>query len=121
LLPTARAFALFALVAHQGERALGTSLSGSSANIRAYALTQNGGTALVLFNLNPSAPIRMTVAVTGINAASAVTLDTYDKAIYDKSRTNVWAAAQETRFGAKALPFALNLAPWSMNVLRLAK
>ncbi len=121
LLPTARAFALFALVAHQGERALGTSLSGSSANVRAYALTQNGGTALVLFNLNPSAPIRMTVAVTGINAASAVTLDTYDKAIYDKSQTNVWAAAQETKLGAKALPFALNLAPWSMNVLRLAK
>jgi hypothetical protein len=120
LLPTTRAFELFALVAHSGERALGVSLGGKSSDLRAYALTQNGGTALVLFNVNETTVLPVSIAVTGVSNASAVTVNTYDKAIYDKSQNNVWAAPSQKKLGAETLPFTLKLAPWSMNVVRLA-
>ncbi len=120
LLPTSRAFELFALVAHAGEHALPATLGGNSSDLRAYALTQGGGTALVLFNVNETTTLPVSIAVTGVANSSAVTVNTYDKTIYDKSQNNVWAAPSQKKLGARALPFTLKLAPWSMNVVRLA-
>ena len=120
LLPTARAFELFSLVAKAGEHALGVTLGGASSNVRAYALTQGKGTSLVLFNVNETATVPVTVAVTGVSASSAVTVHTYDKAIYDKSQNNVWAGPTTAKLGAQSLPFSLTLQPWSMNVVEVA-
>lgn len=122
LLPTARAFQLFSLVAHDGNHALGVTLGGASSDLRAYALTQTGGgTALVLFNVNETASLPVTITVNGVASSSSVILNVYDKKIYDASKNNVWTAPWEDKLGARSLPLKLTLAPWSMNVVRLAK
>jgi hypothetical protein len=120
MLPTARAFQLFALVAKTGQHALGVTLGGGSTNLRAYALTQPSGTALMLFNVSQTAALPVSVTVAGHSTSSGVTVDTYDKAIYDRSKNNVWAGPKETKTGAQSLPFTMTLQPWSMNVVRVA-
>jgi hypothetical protein len=120
LLPTARAFELFHLVAHGGEHALGVTVGGDTQDVRAYALTQKGGTAMILFNTNETTAEPVSVAVTGVSRSSGVTLNTYDKAIYDKSKNAVWAGPKEEKLGAQSLPLALTLPAWSMTVVRLA-
>ena len=45
----------------------------------------SGGTALVLFNLNENANAPVTITLSGLSSASGVTVETYDKAIYDLS------------------------------------
>ena len=52
LLPTARAYQLFSNVAVKGESVLTATVAGDTTDVRAYAATNNGGTALVVFNLN---------------------------------------------------------------------
>jgi hypothetical protein len=121
LLPTARAFQLFSKVARTGQHALGVTLGGSSGNVRAYALTQTTGYALLLFNVSETAAVPVSLAVTGASSANAVTVETYDKAIYDKSQKNVWAGPSTTKLGAQALPLMVTLQPWSMNVVTVSK
>jgi hypothetical protein len=126
--PTARAFQLFSNVAVNGEFALTATVAGDKTNVRAYAATNNGGTALVLFNLNENASEPVVVTLSGLNAATTVTVITYDKAIYDLSGsptgvfpdpagTSTWAGPTTTNLGAQSLPLTLSLAPWSMNVV----
>jgi len=117
LLPTARAFQLFSKVAVTGESVLNASVSGDTTDVRAYAATNNGGTALVLFNLNENTAEPITVTLSGQSSASSVTVETYSKAIYDQSKTNVWAVPTTANLGALSLPLSLNLDPWSMNVV----
>jgi hypothetical protein len=118
-LPTARAFQLFALVARDGEHGLGVTLDGSAALLRAYALTHGAGTALVLFNLDAEAALDVRIAVGGMRTASAVNVETYDKAIYDQSRNDIWQGPTAAALGEQALPLILTLPPWSMTVVRL--
>jgi hypothetical protein len=94
-------------------------VSGDTNDVRAYALTQDGGTALILFNLNETTAIPVSVAVAGSTESSAISVFTYDRAIYDKSRTNVWAGLKTAKLGARSLPVTLSLTPWSMNVVRI--
>jgi hypothetical protein len=119
LLPTTRAFQLFALVAKAGQHALTATVGGSSTDLRAYALTQKGGTALVLFNVNETATLPVAITLTGVSSASSVIVNTYDKSIYDKSQNNVWAPPKQKKLGAQTLPLTLTLQPWSMNVVRI--
>jgi hypothetical protein len=117
LLPTARAYQLFSKVAVDGENVLAATVTGDTTDVRAYAATNHGGTALVLFNLNETASESVAVALSGQQASSGVTVETYSKAIYDQSKTNVWAPPATVDLGAQSLPLALTLAPWSMNVV----
>jgi hypothetical protein len=119
LLPTARAFQLFSKVAIDGEHALTASVSGDTTDVRIYAATNNGGTALVVFNLNETVSEPVEIALSGQGSASSVTVETYSKAIYDLSQNNVWAAPTTTDLGSQSLPLALTLDPWSMNVIIL--
>src|SRR3984885_10599606 len=118
--PTARAFQLFSSVAVNGENVLTPATTGDTTNVVAYAATHSGGTALVLFNRNENASAPVTITLSGISSASSVTVETYDKAIYDMSNpatTNTWAPPVTTNLGAQTLPLTLQLAPWSMNVV----
>jgi hypothetical protein len=119
LLPTARAYQLFSSVAKDGEHALPANVSGDTTNIRAYAATNSGGTVVVLFNLNGNNSETVTVAPSSQSYSSAVTVQTYSKAIYDQSKNNVWAAPTTSSLGAQNLPLTLTVAPWSMNVVTL--
>jgi hypothetical protein len=117
LLPTARAFQLFSSVALNGENVLSTSVDGDTTDVRAYAATNNGGSPLVLFNLNETTSEPVVVVLSGQSTASLVTVQTYSKAIYDLSQNNVWAPPTSSSLGAQNFPLTLTLAPWSMNVV----
>jgi hypothetical protein len=116
--PTARAFQLFSNVAVTGESVLSATVSGIP-DVRAYAATHSGGTAIVLFNLNQTTSEPATITLSNQVASAGVTLITYDKAIYDQTNatTPVWAPPTTTDMGAQNLPFTLMLTPWSMNVV----
>ncbi|MGC2637219.1 MAG: hypothetical protein WA294_08560 [Acidobacteriaceae bacterium] len=128
--PTARAFQLFSNVAVDGENALTATVSnGDTTDIRAYAATHGGGTALVLFNLNETAnePVQITLSTSTSTADLKVI--TYDKAMYDQTENNSATAGwlgtagapipSTTDLGAQSLPYTLTLTPWSMNVVLL--
>jgi hypothetical protein len=126
--PTARAFQLFSQVAVNGESVLSANVTGDTTDVRAYAATSNGGTALVLFNLNETTSQPVTVTLSGQTSASSVNVTTYDKALYDlsgsptgtppdSSGTSTWAAPTTTSLGTQTLPMTLTLTPWSMNVV----
>ena len=118
--PSARAFQLFSNVAVNGESVLTATTTGDTTNVRAYAATHSGGTALVLFNLNENTNAPVTISLSGLSSASTVTVETYDKAIYDMSNpatTNTWNPPVMSNLGAQTLPLTLSLAPWSMNVV----
>jgi hypothetical protein len=119
LLPTSRAFQLWALVAKPGQHALNVTLGGTSTDLRAYALTQSTGTALVLFNTNETATLPVTITLTGVTSAKSILVNTYDKSIYDQSENNIWAAPTQQKLATKTLPVTLTLQPWSMNVVRI--
>jgi hypothetical protein len=117
--PTARAFQLFSNVAVTGESALTATVAGDTSDVRAYAATHSGGTALVLFNLNETTSEPVTVTLSGQTSSTGVTVITYDKALYDQTdaTTPVWADPTTSTLGAQSLPLTLTLTPWSMNVV----
>lgn len=117
LSPTAQAFNLFQYVAVNGEHVLTPSVAGDTTDVRAYAATHSGGTALVLFNLNETSSEPVVVSVSGESNSAGVTEYTYSKAIYDLTQGDVWNGATTTNLGAQTLPLSLTLAPWSMNVV----
>ena len=108
---------LFSHVAIDGENALTAAVAGDTADLRAYAATNSGGAALVLFNLNETTSQPVVIDLSAQSSASSVTVETYSKAIYDQSKNNVWAPPTTTSLGAQNLPLALTLDPWSMNVV----
>jgi len=126
--PTARAFQLFSNVAITGQNVLTANVTGDTTDVRAYAATNPGGTALVLFNLNETTSEQVAVTLSGKSSSSSVNVTTYDKAIYDlsgspsgtppdPSGTSTWAPPATTSMGAQTLPLTLTLSPWSMNVV----
>ena len=117
--PTAQAFNLFQNVAVTGEKVLTPAVTGDTTDVRAYAATHSGGTALVLFNLNETASQVVQVELSAQTESTGVTVITYSKAIYDKTKTGVWDPPTTTTLGAQKLPLLLTLAPWSMNVVLL--
>ena len=128
--PTAQAFSLFQNVAVTGEHVLTPTVVGDSTDVRAYAATNGSGTALVLFNLNETASEQVVVTLSAQSTASTVTVETYDKTLYDLSGsptgffpdpvgTNTWAAPTPATLGAQTLPLTLTLTPWSMNVVMI--
>lgn len=126
LSPTARAFELFSQVAVNGEFVLTSTVSGDTTDVRAYAATNSGGTALVVFNLNETVSEPITITLTGKTSATSITQTTYDKSLYDESGlsgnsanplgTDTWAPPTTTTLGAQSLPLSITLTPWSMNV-----
>jgi hypothetical protein len=115
-------------VAISGESVLTATVSGDTADVRAYAATNPDGTALVLFNLNETTPQSVSVTLSGKTSSSNVIVTTYDKAIYDlsgsptgtpadSSGTGTWASPATNSLGAQNLPLTLTLTPWSMNVV----
>ena len=115
--PTARAFQLFSNVAVNGEHTLTASVTRDTTDVRAYAATHSGGTALVLFNVNETASQTVEVTITGKNSSTDVKEYSYDKSIYDFTQMDTWSDPTTNDLGAPALPLTLTLTPWSMNVV----
>ncbi len=129
--PTARAFQLFSQMGVNNQKVLTATVVGDPTDVRAYAATQpNGGTAVFLFNDNENLAQPVTIALSSKTSSSAVTVTTYDKAIYDLSGsptgtppdpagTGTWAPPNTTSMGTQSLPLTLTLTPWSMNLVIL--
>ncbi|HUB51604.1 MAG TPA: hypothetical protein VL986_05635 [Terracidiphilus sp.] len=133
--PTAEAFNLFQNVAVSGEHVLTPTVNGDTTDVRAYAATHSGGTALVLFNVNETTSETVTLTVNGESNSNDVKVITYDKEIYDYTDTTCqtdptctydsthnyatvdWAPPTTTDMGSQSIPLTLTLAPWSMNVV----
>ena len=115
--PTAVAFQLFSNVAVNGEHVLTPTVAGDTNDVRAYAATHSGGTALVLFNVNETTAQTVQLTVTGKSSSTDVKEYTYDKSIYDLTQTDVWNGPTTTDLGAQSFPVTLTLTPWSMNVV----
>ncbi|UWZ81650.1 hypothetical protein [Occallatibacter riparius] len=115
--PTARAFQLFSNVAVNGESVLTPTVAGDITNVRAYAATHSGGTALVLFNLNGTASEDVKITLSAQSSSSDVQVITYSKAIYDTSKNGKWDPPVTKDMGPQSLPVKLTLDPWSMNVV----
>jgi len=133
--PTAVAFQMFSNVAVTGEHVLTPSVAGDITDVRAYAATHSGGTALVLFNLNETTAEAVTVSLSNETNSAGVTEYTYDKEMYDYTNTSCqsdptctfdqnhtytnvdWVGPTTTSLGAQTLPLTVTLQPWSMNVL----
>jgi len=120
LLPTAQAFKLASLVALDGERMIAVTQSGPRASdLRAYAMTNRGGVALMLFNLSGSKSLPVSIGAEGVPHSSSVTLSYYDRAAYDSSQSNVWTPITTNSLGPKSLPFPITLTPWSMTIVQI--
>ncbi len=104
-------------MAINGEHALTPTVTGDTTDVVAYAATNSGGEALVLFNRNENNSETVQINVSGKTTSTSVTETTYDKAIYDLSQSDDWAPPTTTSLGAQSLPLTLTLAPWSMNVV----
>ncbi|MGA3136916.1 MAG: Ig-like domain repeat protein [Terracidiphilus sp.] len=128
--PTARAFELFSNVAVTGENVLSASVAGDTTDVVAYAATNSGGTAVVVFNRNETTSEPVVITIPQPASATTVTVETYDKAIYDLSGsptgtppdpdgTSTWAPPTTTNISSPALPLTLTLTPWSMNVVMI--
>jgi hypothetical protein len=115
--PTARAFQLFSNVAVNGESVLTPTVAGDTTDVRAYAATHSGGTAVVLFNLNQTGTEAVEVTLSAQSSSSDVQVITYSKAVYDDSKNNKWDPPTTTDMGSQSLPLKLTLDPWSMNVV----
>ena len=132
--PTAIAFDLFSNVAVNGEYVLTPAVTGDTTDVRAYAATHSGGTALIVFNLNETTAQTVELTVTGENNSAGVTEYTYDKEMYDYTNTSCdtaptctvdpnhtysnvdWVGPTTTSLGQQTLPMTVTLQPWSMNV-----
>jgi hypothetical protein len=116
LLATARAYQVLTHFAHPGEAALGTSVS-SLPGICAYATTDAGGFAVMLFNLNETKSENVPVSIDGHGSGAGGTITTYDKATYNRTKNNVWAGVKTAKLRAWSGSFTIPMSPWSMAVV----
>ncbi|MGC2618846.1 MAG: hypothetical protein WA414_07360, partial [Acidobacteriaceae bacterium] len=72
--PTARAFQLFSHIAVKGETALTAAVTGDTTDVRAYAATNSGGTALFLFNTNETTTEPVQITLSGQASTAGVTV-----------------------------------------------
>ena len=121
LFPSGDAFSMMSRFAQAGQSMLGVAVNPSFPDVRAYAATlRSGGYAVMLFNLNETTSATLSVGVANANLTSytASTL-TYDKALYDESRSNLWPGPVSARLGSVGAAAQVTLPPWSMVLLEL--
>jgi hypothetical protein len=118
--PSGNAFAMAQQFAQPGNSILDVAVDASLPDVRAYAATQGGGYALMLFNLNQTATTTATVGVKNAStAAFTATTVTYGKQQYDDSKNNVWTPPVTASLGSVQGSVSVTLPPWSMTVLKL--
>lgn len=113
LLPTARALQVASHFVRDGERMLGLSKTGLP-RVRAYASTYDGGFALMLFNLSKTEGSVVPVKIAGRSSGSGGEIVTYDKALYDASKQNVWKGPIVKKLPPWSGGFSVTLPPWSI-------
>ncbi len=83
-----------------------------------HSKPHDGGYALMLFNLNKTTSVDVPVKIAGKGSGSGGPIVTYDKAIYDASKHDVWSAPASAKLAAWNGGFTVHLPPWSMAAVR---
>ena len=121
--PAGRAYQLAAeFVKNGGGHILSASVAASLSSVRAYAATQGGGYALMLFNLAENNTVSTTVALSSaLKSTFTASAQTYGKAEYDQTKNNVWVGASTNSSVPSGVgtSFSITLPPWSMTVVTL--
>jgi hypothetical protein len=118
--PAGRAANLVSQFATPGEHMLSTGVTAGLRHVRAYAATQKGGYALMLFNLDRNHPARVKLDLSKIAKTSfAGSTLTYGKAQYDYSQKNIWRGPVAASLGTVGAGLTLTLPVWSMTVVML--
>ncbi len=115
LLATGNAFVTAARFISAGGNMVGVTVTGNS-NVRAYASSKE----IMLINLSQGVGAEVTVSVDGSRGGLGGPIVDYDKALYDRSKTGIWAAPKigslPPRKGTK---LHLWLRRWSVTVAPL--
>ena len=117
LLPTADAYQVLSNFAHPNETAVGTSVT-SMPDIRAYAATDAGGYAVMLFNLNETTTEDVAVTIDGKTGGAGGTITSYDKDLYDEPQYDDWVGPTTVQLGSWYGGFTISMPPWSMAVVQ---
>jgi len=117
LLPTAVAYQVLSNFAHPNETAVATSVT-SMPDIRAYAATDAGGYAVMLFNLNQTTTEDVAVTIDGKTGGAGGTITSYDKDLYDESQYDDWVGPTTVQLGSWYGGFTISMPPWSMAVVQ---
>ncbi|MBV8490359.1 MAG: hypothetical protein JO199_07505 [Candidatus Eremiobacteraeota bacterium] len=117
LMASGRAFEVASHFVRQGEHVLALQTTGLP-NVRAYATTYNGGYAVMLFNVDEYAAVTVPVKIAGKASGAGGSTWTYDKAIYDLSKSHVWQGPSSGKLPAWSGTFDVTLPPWSMVVVQ---
>ncbi len=118
--PSGDAMLLASKFAVSGSQMLPVTVPASLTTVRAYAATQGSGYALMLFNLDQSNAVNLTVQMTNTTASQfTATTYTYGKTQYDDSKNNVWTAPVTASLGTTTTAPTVTLPPWSMVVVQL--
>ncbi len=118
--PDARAYALLVDFAPAGSISRTAQLASGVKNVRAYADTSPGRDAVLLFNLNESAPVSLALRVEHATKTSfAGTQITYGRAQYDQSKSGAWPGPVTQSLGTVGTQFTVTLPAWSMSVVEL--
>jgi len=72
----------------------------------------------MLFNINESVTHIVPVSIDGKNSGAGGVIGTYDKAIYDASKNNVWKGPARSKLASWTNAFNVTLPPWSMVVVQ---
>jgi hypothetical protein len=118
--PAGRAEYLVSQFATPGEHMLTASVGSSLSSVRAYAATQGSGYALMLFNIDQSNPMTVTLNLSNPSKTlfTGTTL-TYGKAQYDDSKSNIWTGPVAGSLGTVTSGSKIVLPPWSMTIVKL--
>ncbi len=120
LMPSGQAMLMASSFATAGEHMLPVTLPSGTTTVRAYAVTQGSGYALMLFNLDQNNPVTVSVNMAHATATQfTATSTTYGKAQYDTSQTNVWTGPVTASLGTTTATPSIMLPAWSMVVVKL--
>jgi hypothetical protein len=117
LMPTGSAYQVASNFVRDGEHMLGVSVK-SAPNVRAFASTYDGGYALLLFNLDAGASVKVPVTISGVSSGSGGSTIVYDKMLYDASKNNVWKSPATASLPDWKGSFTITLPAWSMMAVR---
>ena len=120
MMPSGDTMLLASKFAVAGNRMLPVTVPAGLTGVRAYAATQGSGYALMLFNLDQTTSVTLTVQMSNATASQfTATSYTYGKTQYDDSKNNVWTGPVTAALGTTTTSPTVTLPPWSMVVVQL--
>jgi hypothetical protein len=122
ILPSGRAFELYAQSGFATEGAAALAVDQPDPNLRTYAANTPNSLVVVAVNLNGTDYVNTTLAFDGISGGTGYRTIQYSKAIYDLSKDNgPFDGPESANHQAWKSPLSLSLPPWSITTFTFSK